>query len=170
LNSLSPQCAAPESRSNAVTEAELVCRARGVQFTPFRKLVLQVVWDAAQPLDVYTILKRIQRQLGRRIAPPTIYRALDFLLEQRFISKLESCHAFVPCANAGRHRACAYFICENCGTSEEINDAGVQSIFESKASELGFHIKRSVMELQGLCASCRGRRGYGNSSTGATRL
>jgi Fur family transcriptional regulator, zinc uptake regulator len=132
--------------------------------------VLQVLWDTTQPLGAYAILKRIQEELGRRTAPPTIYRALDFLLEQRLISRLESCHAYVPCANAGHHRACAYFICENCGTSEEIKDAGVQRIFESKASTLGFHIKRSVMELLGLCATCSDSPQPRQSIDCATRL
>jgi Fur family zinc uptake transcriptional regulator len=154
LNSILPQRSAGDDRSNAIVAAELACQRRGVQFTPIRKLVLQTLWDAAQPVGAYTVLKCVEKKLDRRVTPPTIYRALDFLVEQRLISRLESRHAYVPCADVSHHLAPAYLICENCGRSEEIHDSGVLRIFEHKASALGFRIRKSVMELQGLCAAC----------------
>jgi len=154
LETASPVCSVTDSISRALSVVETVCQTRGVQFTPMRKLVLQTLWEAAQPLGAYNILKRLEDQLHRRVTPPTVYRALDFLLEQRFISKLESRNAYVPCANFDHPHACIYFICENCGASEEIEDRSVQRVFERKAGVKGFRINRSVIELQGLCSFC----------------
>ena len=144
------------SVSAALLAAEAACRARGVQFTQIRKLVLQILCSAPQPLGAYDILKCMESELDRRLSPPTVYRALDFLLSQGLISKIESRNAFVPCAHPDHSHACVFFICENCGASEEVEDRRLERLFERKADSLGFRINKRVLELEGLCATCLG--------------
>lgn len=141
--------------STALLAAEAACRARGVQFTQMRKLVLQILCGARQPLGAYDVLKRMEGALDRRLAPPSVYRALDFLLAQKLISKIESRNAFVPCAHPDHPHTCVFFICENCGASEEIEDHRLERLFQQKANSLGFRITKQVMEFEGLCANCR---------------
>jgi len=142
------------SVSSALLAAETVCMARGVRLTSTRKAVLQTLWEAHCPLGAYEILERMGMALDRRVAPPTVYRALDFLLGQKFISKIESRNAFVPCAHPDHPHACFFFVCENCGVSEEIEDPSLEQHFEQRANALGFRISRPVLELQGICAAC----------------
>jgi len=144
----------PDVVRSALVAAEVTCQTRRVQLTPMRRAVLQTLWQAGQPIGAYDIMKSIGAELGRRFSPPTVYRALDFLLAQGLISRIESRNAFVPCANPDHSHACVFFICENCGTSEEIEDRHVERLFEEKADSLGFRINKRVLELQGMCAAC----------------
>jgi len=156
MSSGSQAAKSPMSVSTALLAAEAACRARGVQFTQVRKLVLRILCGAPQPLGAYDVLNRMERELDRRLSPPTVYRALDFLLAQRLISKLESRNAFVPCAHPDHTHACVFFICENCGASEEIEDRRLEQLFDRQANSLGFRINKRVLEIEGLCATCLG--------------
>jgi Fur family zinc uptake transcriptional regulator len=96
----------------------------------------------------------MQRQAGRRIAAQTVYRALNFLTEQGFISKIESKNLFVPCAHADHPHACVFFICEKCGSSTEIENRQLEELFVHDAASLGFRVSKRVIELQGTCSMC----------------
>ena len=76
--------------------AETVCEHRGAKLTELRRHVLALVLDSASPIGAYDLLDRL-RQARRGGAPPTVYRALDFLLEQGLIHKVERLSAFVGC-------------------------------------------------------------------------
>lgn len=134
--------------------AELACARNGVRFTPIRRAVLEALWDAGEPVGAYDLIRALESRAGRRFSPPTVYRALDFLLEQRLVSRIETRNAFVPRVNPEHERACAFFICETCGTSAEVDNPQVEALFETDAAELGFRIGRRVIELQGTCAHC----------------
>jgi Fur family transcriptional regulator, zinc uptake regulator len=138
----------------ALFVAETVCQARGVRLTPIRKSALRTLWEAGQPLGAYDILEHMAINLDRRLAPPTVYRALDFLLEQKFISKIESRNAFVPCTHTNPADACVFFICENCGSAAEIEDDGLDRLLARQAQTLGFRVSKRVLEFQGTCAGC----------------
>jgi Fur family transcriptional regulator, zinc uptake regulator len=138
----------------ALFVAETACQARGVRLTPIRKSALRTVWEAGQPLGAYDILEHMAVSLDRRLAPPTVYRALDFLLEQKFISKIESRNAFVPCTHADHAAVCVFFICEHCGSAAEIEDDGLDRLIARQAQTLGFRVSKRVLEFQGTCAGC----------------
>ena len=73
---------------NALSSAEDLCSKRGVRLTAIRKRVLELVWASHQPLGAYAILDKLTAE-GHKPAPPTVYRALEFLLEQGLIHMLE---------------------------------------------------------------------------------
>jgi Fur family zinc uptake transcriptional regulator len=97
----------------------------------------------------------MQRQAGRRIAPPTVYRALDFLAGQGFISKIESKNLFVPCAHTDHLHACVFYICEGCGGSIEVENPRLEQLFDDEANSIGFRVSKRVVEIQGTCSECR---------------
>jgi Fur family zinc uptake transcriptional regulator len=51
-----------------------------VRLTEQRKTVLQLLCVSNKPLSAYELLERM-RGVVKNPAPPTVYRALDFLLE-----------------------------------------------------------------------------------------
>src|SRR5277367_4850296 len=69
----------------AIAAADRVCVASGARLTDLRRQVLELVWRSHQPVGAYEILERLAADSGRRAAPPTVYRALDFLLEQGLV-------------------------------------------------------------------------------------
>ena len=137
-----------------VQRAERLCRERGVRLTEQRRRVLELICLADKPQGAYDILAAIQRRQPRA-APPTVYRALDFLLEQGLIHKLETLHAFIGCNHPDHPHASQFLICNECGDVTELdNDAIADSLVEA-AQASGFEPGRPVVELTGTCADCR---------------
>jgi Fur family zinc uptake transcriptional regulator len=130
------------------------CRERGLQFTKIRRQVLEALMNAGHPLGAYELMAVLEGAIGRRLTPPTVYRALEFLQEQHFVSRIESRNAFVPCAHPDHAHACVFFICEHCGASAEVESPKIERAVERDAASLGFRIDHRVVELQGTCATC----------------
>jgi Fur family zinc uptake transcriptional regulator len=144
------------SLKRTLEQAEALCRSNGARLTPGRKQVLRLLVGAGRPLSAYEILDRMQDG-PRRPAPPTVYRALDFLLEQGLIHKIESLHAFVGCSDPGHPHAGQFLICTDCGKVNEICEHNLSSDLRRAARRVGFHTKKPVVELLGVCARCDGR-------------
>jgi len=145
-------------RNPEVVEAQLeaaaqTCAQQGAQLTALRRLVLGLVLEAESPSTAYQLLDRL-KDIHKGAAPPTIYRALDFLLEQRLIHKVERLNAFIPCTEAGHHHAAQFLICRRCGAVAEIEDHAVSEALEHAATRAGFQLGHAVVELDGTCATC----------------
>lgn len=145
----------------AMQAAEQICMERNARFTLMRRAVFETLCEAGHPLSAYQIMDRLSRGLGRYLGPPTIYRALDFLLEHNLIARLESRNAFVAHADPAQDKTGVFFICEQCGNAAELADSAVVGLLRKDADTLGFEIGRHVVELQGTCAHCRDERGNG---------
>lgn len=139
--------------ASALTNAEAVCRARGLRFTGLRRRVLELVWSSHKPAGAYEILERLNRQ-GKRAAPPTVYRALEFLIEADLVHRLDSLNAFVGCPDPGNSHTGQFLICRQCRSVAELDDADINVLVERKASDLGFTAVRQMVEIQGLCQDC----------------
>lgn len=141
----------------ALAAAAQVCAASGQVLTPLRRRVLELVWSSHQPIGAYAILDRLKDD-GRSAAPPTVYRALDFLLEQGLIHRIESLNAFVGCLNPGDDHLVQFLICTSCGTAAEVADERVAVAISRSAIDRGFALEARVIELSGLCVNCRADR------------
>lgn len=142
------------SVSEIVRQAERLCRERGVRLTRQRRRVLELICRADKPQGAYDILATIQRRQPRA-APPTVYRALDFLLEQGLIHKLETLHAFVGCNHPDHPHASQFLICSQCGDVKELDNHLIADSLVEAAQASGFEPSRPVVELTGTCAGCR---------------
>jgi Fur family zinc uptake transcriptional regulator len=129
------------------------CADRGARLTQLRRHVLTLILEADGPLTAYRLLDRL-KETRRGAAPPTVYRALDFLLEQRFIHKVERLNAFVPCLENGHDHPAQFLICQQCGAVTEIEDQAAASAIEHAAEREGFHPRTTVVEIEGTCAAC----------------
>lgn len=136
-----------------VAKAETLCRERGVRLTPQRKTVLELLCNSDKPLSAYEILD-LMRETTKNPAPPTVYRALDFLLEQGLAHKLESLHAFVGCSHPEHPHSSQFLICTDCGEVNEMENTAIEQSLASAEEATGFKTKRPVIELLGTCASC----------------
>ena len=139
--------------ASAVATAEEVCRDRGLRFTGLRRRVLELVWGSHKPAGAYDILERLNDQ-GKRAAPPTVYRALDFLIEADLVHRLDSLNAYVGCPDPGNAHTGQFLICRQCRSVAELDDADINLLVERKAADLGFTAVRQTVEIQGLCRDC----------------
>ncbi len=139
--------------SYVLEQAEALCRERGVRLTEQRKTVLRLLCVSEKPLSAYDLLDRM-RGMVKNPAPPTVYRALDFLLEQGLVHKLESLHAYVGCTHPDHPHASQFLICDDCGEVAEVEDPSVANSLKAAGKAVGFRTKRPVVELLGTCAQC----------------
>ena len=97
--------------------------------------------------------RRWRKRENKPIAPPTVYRALDFLIEHGFLHRIESRNAFAPCAHFGHAHQGVMLNCETCGRSVEIEDEAVAR--RSTARRTGrLRAKAGVIEVAGQCGDC----------------
>lgn len=139
--------------SRVLEQAEAICQKRGVRLTEQRKNVLRLLCQSDKPLSAYELLDRM-RDVVKNPAPPTVYRALDFLLEQGLVHKLESLHAYVGCAHPEHPHASQFLICDDCGEVTEVEDSSVARSLNAAGRAVGFRTKRPVVEVLGTCAHC----------------
>ncbi|MFC4821301.1 transcriptional repressor [Dokdonella ginsengisoli] len=130
------------------------CESRGLRLTPLRLRVLELIAAEEKPVKAYDLLDRLKDEHSGA-APPTVYRALDFLLEHRFIHKLESINAFVGCHHPNEAHQVPFLICDVCSSAVEICDERVSHLLNEQARERGFGARAQTLEVHGVCAECR---------------
>lgn len=137
-----------------LARAERRCAEGKVRLTPQRRRVLEIVASGHTALGAYDILGQM-RGGGRLPAPAAVYRALDFLLQQGLIHRVESRNAYVAClAGDERHRA-QFLVCEGCGRVAELNSPLIEGAISTGAAAADFTVITPVVEISGLCHACR---------------
>lgn len=144
-----------EGRGGWLRRVEGLCVERGVQLTALRRQVLGLLADSAAPLTAYALIDELARLQGRQVAPPTVYRTLDFLVENGFVIKVESRNAFAVCDSPGHHHHGILLICTRCGVTDEVDDHDVDATLSRRAAASGFAIDKQMVELEGICGRCR---------------
>lgn len=140
----------------ALDQARAICAARGVRLTELRRRVLELVWRDHTAVKAYDLLRDLGRESGAAAKPPTVYRALEFLIEQGFVHRLESLNAYVGCPVPGRDHAGQFLICDRCGTVDEFSAPAVSAAIADRAADLGFAVGQETIEVRGTCQVCRG--------------
>lgn len=142
--------------SEAMEAAEQVCAERGLRLTALRRRVLSLVWDSHRPVGAYDVLEALSED-GRRAAPPTVYRALEFLMEAGLVHRLDSLNAYIGCADPLEPHAGQFLICRECRAVVEIDAAEIKDMVGREARAKDFSPEQVMLEVQGLCAACRSR-------------
>jgi Fur family transcriptional regulator, zinc uptake regulator len=141
--------------ADAITHAEAACTKRGERLTTLRRLVLEAVASSHKPVGAYEIMDMLASD-RRRPAPVTIYRALDFLMKQGFVHRIESRNAFFACAhNHDSGAIVAFLVCDTCGAVGEASTAAMGQLLAAVARKAGLKPSMSVIEITGTCAHCR---------------
>jgi len=153
-----PACTDPKHHvhdgDGFVHEVERACEARGLRLTPIRANALRLIADAGRPVKAYELLDRM-KATHDAAAPPTVYRALDFLLEHGFIHRLSSINAYVGCHHpGGEAHAVPFLICDACHSAMELEDDSIVSSLDASARALGFAPQAQTLEVHGVCADC----------------
>ena len=137
-----------------IRAVEQRCEREGLRLTPTRRRVLEMMLEVEGPVKAYDLLDKLKVEQPSA-APPTVYRALDFLLEHHFIHRLESLNAFVSCGHPEDHHHGYFLICDDCDSVSEIPDKRLSSELSKHAAAAGFQTERQVIEVHGQCDNCR---------------
>ncbi|HEY7458189.1 MAG TPA: Fur family transcriptional regulator [Xanthobacteraceae bacterium] len=140
---------------DALTRAEEACDRSGRRLTPLRRRVLEALAESHSPIGAYDIVERLKQ--SREAAPAmSVYRALDFLVSEGLAHRIESRNAFLAC-NRGHDsdEVVVFLLCERCGTVAEVKSDAVGRDLARAAGAVGFEARVPVLEIKGLCESCR---------------
>ncbi|CAI8837784.1 Zinc uptake regulation protein [Methylococcus capsulatus] len=140
----------------ALSRAEKLCSERGVRFTPLRRQVLALIWENHEAVKAYDLLELL-KPFDPSAKPATVYRALDFLLEQGFIHRVESLNAFIGCSDVGRQHELLLLICDRCHTVEERAASSVMAAVAAEIASAGFRVRYKALEIHGICTACAAR-------------
>ncbi|RAP69833.1 ferric uptake regulator family protein [Candidatus Erwinia dacicola] len=142
------------SAEKILTQAEVICQQRSVRLTPQRLEVLRLMSEQNGAISAYDLLDLL-RVSEPQAKPPTIYRALDFLLKQGFIHRVESTNSYVVCHHfEDPSHISAMLICDRCDSVSEQHADGVEDILKSLALKSDFTLGHSVIEAHGFCQMC----------------
>lgn len=140
---------------SALAEADTLCEQKGLRLTALRRRVLELVWQSHKPLGAYDILGVLSEQDGRRAAPPTVYRALDFLLEHGLVHRIASLNAFMGCVHPEHAHQGQFLICRACHVAVELEHPTISEAINGGAASIGFAVETQTVEVVGLCANCK---------------
>ncbi len=144
--------------AEGLAAAERACRAQGLQFTPQRRRVLEILLQRHRAMGAYEILD-ILREDGIAAQPPVAYRALDFLTTHGFAHRIERLNAFIACSHPGAAHSPAFLICRHCDSVAETLADPARGRLGRAADAAGFTIECAVVEAEGTCPNCRGSAG-----------
>lgn len=137
----------------ALSTAEGRCKKDGLRLTPVRRKVLEMLLQEHRALGAYAILDRL-REEGFGSQPPVAYRALDFLVQNGFVHKIERLNAFVACSHPDAAHSPAFMICRKCDAVAEAQSSPAKGVLGAAARAAGFEIERTVVEAEGICPDC----------------
>ena len=138
----------------ALNTARVLCNQRAQRLTAIRELVLKLVWQNHQPMGAYELLPALA-DAGFNSAPPTVYRALEFLQEQGFVHRIASLNAYVGCPHPESPHRSGFLICRSCQRAVELNTGNVHHALQESAADMGFEIEQEMVEVVGLCPDCQ---------------
>ena len=140
--------------AKGVAAADDCCASAGLQLTPVRRRVLEILLGGHKAMGAYEILD-VLRNEGLGSQPPVVYRALDFLVKNGFAHKIERLNAFVACTHSTEDHLPVFLLCRTCNTVAESRGDPSSGVLTTVADQTGFRIERTVIEAEGLCPKCQ---------------
>jgi len=138
----------------SISRVDEICRSNNLGFTDIRKLVFEIIIKNNKPIKAYQILDEIRNITNKPSHPPTVYRAIDFLIENGFVHKLNSINSFVGCFHPKTHEECYFLICKKCNLYQECCDDSLKDRISKTAVHNKFVISNTTLEIEGHCLDC----------------
>ena len=140
--------------NQALDDARHICQQHNARLTPTRQRVLELIWQSHRPLGAYDVLAQLAAE-GQNAAPPTVYRALDFLQQHGLVHRIASLNAFVGCAPPGKPHTGMFLICHQCGNVLELSAPAVSEAVRAAADRESFRTDEVTLEISGVCPRCQ---------------
>lgn len=116
------------------------------------KLVLAALRRSGKPASAYDLIDDLKGEGVK--APPTVYRALNRLIDEGLVHRLESLNAFVACAHEHCSKAVGFAVCKACGSVTEFESRELSGVLGGLAAAAHFNMDEMTVELRGTCADC----------------
>lgn len=116
--------------------------------------MFELIWERHAPIGAYDILSALKKGEGA-LAPPTVYRALEFLLDAGLIHRIDTLNAFLACESPQEVHAGQFLVCRSCNQVTELDDPAISRLLVQKAKAAGFSADAQDVEIKGLCSNCQ---------------
>jgi len=111
------------------------------------------------PLSAYEIVDRYKAQFQESLPVMSVYRMLDFLIQEKLVHKLETAGQYMSCAHIAcdhQHETPQFLICDRCGSVKEIGiKKRIIEELERSIQSTGFMLAQKQLELHGVCEHCQ---------------
>lgn len=144
----------PSSVADQLSIAESLCEQRGRRLTPIRRKVLELLLRHGRSLKAYELLEAMRAE-HPGAAPPTVYRALDFLMEEGLIHRLDAVNAWTACLDAAGDPHDLLVVCTGCGAVAEVSDPVMSQQLAKRVAMTGFALATQETEIRALCPQCQ---------------
>ncbi|MEM1176408.1 MAG: Fur family transcriptional regulator [Pseudomonadota bacterium] len=139
---------------DSISLAESRCKAAGKRLTPARREAYLAIRAQEKPLSAYDLIAVLEKLKGKKIAPLTVYRHLDFLMHVGLVHRLESTHSYVACEHPEHAHESHYLLCSSCGNADEVESTALGSLLGEIADKHGFQSESAIVEIKGVCGKC----------------
>jgi Fur family zinc uptake transcriptional regulator len=151
---------AKERLKTSLEQATAIFAEKNIRFTELRRKVFEEIAATRASVGAYEVLDRLAKK-GTRLAPISVYRALDALLEAGVVHRLESKNAYFACRRMDKPRTGRppiFLSCEKCGAVQEIDGDEIFRAIDSAASGAQFNTRVRFVEVSGTCHDCAAHR------------
>lgn len=151
---------AKERVKTSLDKATQIFAEKNLRFTDLRRKVFEEIASTQASVGAYEVLDRLAKK-GTRLAPISVYRALDALIEAGVVHRLESKNAYFACRrmhNPRTGRRPMFFSCEKCGHVFETDGEEIFSAIDEAARDAKFEPRVKFVEVSGTCQDCASKR------------
>lgn len=152
--STSPRTPRSDTVGDQLRIADSLCAQRGRRLTPIRRKVLELLLRHGRSLKAYELLEAM-RAVHPGAAPPTVYRALDFLMDEGLIHRLDAVNAWTACHDAAGAPHDLLVVCTGCGAVAEVSDPAMSRQLAERVARTGFALVTHETEIRALCPQCQ---------------
>ena len=138
---------------DALKKADLICQDKGLRFTKIRRFIFKQICKSHKPAKAYDLLSEVSK-MNYSAKPPTVYRALDFLMDNGFIHKINTLNAYITCSHSLKHNQCYFIICNKCEEVQECCDDSITDSINTTLAQNRFSYKDIALEISGSCNNC----------------
>ena len=140
-------------KQQILEKAQNHCTEQGLRFTEPRERVLRILLRETKPLGAYEILQRLALETDNP-KPPTVYRAIQFWLQEGFIHCIDSLKSYVACLHGHHVGQAQFLICNHCDFVRELESIVDFKPIVDDVKKLDFSISSCTVEIKGLCSQC----------------
>ena len=138
--------------------AVALCRSKKMRLTKLRERLLDIILAEKGVIKAYKIMAQMAAEDEHIIAPPTVYRSLDFWVEAGVLHKIDAINGFIVCRHLfGEHHNHAMFVlvCRQCGSVQEPDFCDLSHHLAQSCADENFIPDDEAVVLTGLCSFCR---------------
>lgn len=146
--------AAPADEQSFLDQAANRCKEHGASLTPIRRHILRLLRRQSGGVKAYDLLEQMKAE-HPGATPPTVYRALDFLIDQGLAHKIGRTNQFIACNQQAHDDAGLFLVCPRCGQVTELHDHEASAALKRSLARAGHILVGPEIEISAICRRCQ---------------